>query len=56
MVLRRPPYWRDRELELSPHLSERMVDRRFAEVDLRSMLHHARSIERGLVTAYPIGG
>ena len=39
------------ELELSPHLLKRMVDRRFTEVDLRRMLEHAagyhRDIEEG---------
>jgi len=49
MVLRRPPYWWEWDLELSPHLLKRMIDRRFTEVDLRSMLHHARSVGRGLV-------
>ena len=32
------PAWWDWELELSSHLLKRMVDRRFSEVDLRSMM------------------
>jgi hypothetical protein len=32
------PEWWDWELEFSPHLLKRMVDRSFNEVDLRSML------------------
>jgi len=32
------PEWWDWELDLSPHLLERMVDRGFSEVDLRRMM------------------
>ena len=35
------PIWWEWELEFSPHLLKRMLDRRFTEVDLRSMLEHA---------------
>lgn len=35
------PEWWFWELELSPHLLKRMVDRQFNEVDLRLMLEHA---------------
>ena len=49
MVLRRWPPWWDWDLELSSHLLKRMLDRRFTEVDLRTMLEHAQSIERGIV-------
>lgn len=38
------PQWWEWELELSAHLEERMADRDFTEVDLRSMLEHAASI------------
>jgi len=31
------------ELEFTPHLLKRMEDRQFNEVDLRTMLEHARS-------------
>jgi hypothetical protein len=40
------PRWWDWELELSPHLFKRTADRRFAEVDLRSMLDSARAYRR----------
>jgi len=36
------PEWWDWELEISPHLLKRMVDRSFSELDLRAMLEHAR--------------
>ena len=39
MSRRRWPEWWNWELELSPHLLKRMVDRRFTEVDVRRMLH-----------------
>ena len=35
-----PPWWHW-ELELTPHLLKRMVDRQFTEVDLREMLETA---------------
>lgn len=35
------PEWWDWELELTPHLEKRMVDREFTEVDLRAMLERA---------------
>jgi hypothetical protein len=35
------PEWWDWELELSPHLLKRMVDRVFNEADLRLMLEEA---------------
>jgi hypothetical protein len=46
LALARPdwPDWWDWELELSPHLLKRMVDRRFTEVDLRRMLFDAKRI------------
>ncbi len=40
----RPPVWWSWELELSPHLLKRMVDRQFSEVDLRSMLASASEL------------
>ena len=42
MMRRRWPEWWDWDLELSPHLFKRMVDRRFSELDLRLMLERAR--------------
>jgi hypothetical protein len=35
------PDWWSWELELTPHLLKRMVDRQFSEVDLRQMLETA---------------
>jgi hypothetical protein len=35
------PDWWSWELELTPHLMKRMVDRQFSEVDLRPMLDGA---------------
>ena len=35
-----PPWW-EWDLELTPHLLKRMVDRRFTEVELREMLETA---------------
>lgn len=35
------PDWWDFELELSPHVEERMIDRGFTDVDLRLMLERA---------------
>ena len=37
------PSWWDWELELTPHVEKRMDDRGFTEVELRLMLHDARS-------------
>jgi hypothetical protein len=38
------PNWWDWELELSPHLLIRVVDRRFTEVDLRRTLGVAQGV------------
>jgi hypothetical protein len=38
------PEWWQWELELSPHLLKRMLDRRFNETDLRLMVAAARGI------------
>ena len=43
------PRWWQWELELSPHLLKRMEDRRFSEVDLRSMLEKATDIRPDVV-------
>ena len=37
------PDWWEWELELSPHLEKRMVDRDFTELDLRTMLENAEA-------------
>ncbi len=34
------PEWWSWEIELSPHVPKRMVDRRFNEIDLRAMLEN----------------
>jgi hypothetical protein len=38
------PYWWDWQLELSPHLFKRMLDRGFSELDLRLMMEHATGL------------
>lgn len=43
------PSWWHWELDLSPHLLKRMVDRGFTEVDLRAMLAAARAVRKGPV-------
>ncbi len=35
------PDWWEWELEISPHMLKRMIDRRFSETDLRTMMEHA---------------
>ena len=42
------PEWWNWELELSPHLLKRMVDRRFTEVEVRRMLHVATRLRRDI--------
>jgi hypothetical protein len=44
------PEWWEWELELSPHLLKRMVDRGFSEVDLREMLEHATELRTDVVS------
>jgi len=43
------PEWWDWEIELSPHLLKRMVDRHFTEVDLRRMLERATGYREDVV-------
>lgn len=43
-----PPWWAW-ELELTPHLLKRMVDRRFTEVELREMLEEAEDYRSDIV-------
>jgi hypothetical protein len=47
MPLENPPDWWDFELELSPHVEERMIDRDFSEVDLRLMFEEADGLRPG---------
>ena len=49
MVHRRWPKWCDWELELSPHLLKRMLDRGFSELDLRTMLEHSRGYRPDII-------
>lgn len=44
MPLENAPNWWTFELELSPHVEERMIDRGFTEVDLRMMIEVAETI------------
>jgi uncharacterized protein DUF4258 len=39
----------DWELELSPHVWKRMIDRDFTEVDLRHMMEHASGLRSDVV-------
>ena len=43
------PAWWEWELEISPHALKRMEDRRFTEVDLRSMLGRAKRLREDIV-------
>jgi hypothetical protein len=47
MPLETHPDWWNFELELSPHVEERMIDRGFSEVDLRLMIETTAAIRRG---------
>jgi hypothetical protein len=49
MIKRRWPEWWDWDLELSPHILKRMIDRRFSEIDLRSMLENARGYRPDII-------
>ena len=40
------PEWREWELELSPHVFKRMLDRGFSETDLRVMMDQASACRR----------
>jgi hypothetical protein len=43
------PDWWDWEIELTPHLLKRMIDRGFNEVDLRQMLDKSTGIRKSAV-------
>ncbi|BCS32389.1 hypothetical protein TBR22_A15990 [Luteitalea sp. TBR-22] len=49
MTAKQWPAWWAWELELSPHLAKRMVDRGFTEVELRRMLEYAQGHESDVV-------
>ena len=48
MPLKTHPDWWNFELELSPHVEERMIDLGFPEVDLRLMFEMTTAIRRGV--------
>jgi len=48
-VPREWPNWWSWDVELSPHLLKRMIDRQFTEVDLRAMLHLSRRYRQDVV-------
>ncbi len=43
------PGWWDWDLELTPHVQKRMLDRQFDEVDLRRMLEEAVGYQQDFV-------
>lgn len=43
------PFWWDWDLELSPHLLKRMIERDFDELDLRLMLSSATLLRQDVV-------
>jgi hypothetical protein len=43
------PEWWDWEIELSPHLLKRMIDRGFNESDVRTMMAHALRLREDAV-------
>ena len=47
MPLKNPPDWWEFELELSPHVLDRMIDRGFTETDLRLMIEVTDDIRPG---------
>lgn len=47
--MREWPSWWNWELELSPHLLKRMIDRELSEVDLRRMLEYATGLREDVV-------
>lgn len=49
------PAWWNWELELSSHVLKRMVDRRFSEVDLRSMMSSAVDLREDIESGRWIG-
>jgi len=51
------PSWWDWELEFTPHIIKRTVDRRFSEIDLRAMLENARGYRPDILdnTGMPLG-
>jgi hypothetical protein len=62
MPLENAPDWWNFDLELSPHVEERMIDRGFSEVDLRLMVEAAGHVRpaatngRWIVETFHDGG
>ncbi len=48
--MREWPEWWNHELVLSPHMIERMQEREFSELDLRTMLNDARGYQPSVVS------
>ena len=48
MPLKTYPDWWNFELELSPHVEERMIDRGFSEIDLRLMFEATVAMRPGV--------
>jgi hypothetical protein len=40
------PHWWEWELEFTPHIEKRMVQRNFTEIDIRTMLENAIQIKQ----------
>ena len=49
MIRRRWPEWWNWDLEFSPHVLKRMIDRGFTEIALRKMLDNARGYRPDIV-------
>ena len=47
--MRERPQWWDWELEISPHVVKRMIDRSFSELDLRTMLEYSRDLKPDII-------
>jgi hypothetical protein len=48
-VTKRPPWW-SWEIEFTPHVLKRMIDRGFTEVDVRRMIDDATDVEPSIET------
>ena len=48
--MREWPEWWNYELVLSPHMIERMQERKFSELDLRTMLNDAQGYHQSVVS------
>jgi hypothetical protein len=48
MTMTDKPLWWSWEIEITPHIEKRMVQRYFNEIDLRTMLHSATNFEKDI--------